>query len=251
MTEKKKDNAVERKKIKDKEKLEKVKAQKKEEKKSGHGSKSIDVTMTNDEFADYQKYIGKKNRAVDANIPAFKVIVNETPEMLEIFEFWYNSAEEEARSINEVAKQFNKSRRTIRNYMYSFDWLGRREDRISKIKGDITTRSEQGEINSINTYRQMFRKLTDRALEDINDGYLKIRSIKDLQAIAELELRILEEDRHASSKAEVEEGKLGSLVDVLRNMPATADPRATITIEEKTTTISNKPAEVEDGGIIG
>ena len=165
----------------------------------------------------------------------FKRIKNETPEIQRMFEFWYNNGDE-PQSMSAVAKQFNRSRRTINNYMLSFDWEARAEERRAKVVGALKHKAEIGEINGLGTYRRIFKDLMDKAQKDIASGTLKIRSVKDLAMIAELELKILEHERDLENDNNMQEGKLGALVDVFRNMPRTADPRSGLTVEQVTTT---------------
>lgn len=230
---------------KGKAKLEKVKAKKKEEKarkQGGEESAPISVSMTPEELEAFKEFQSKKNQAnMTEGKPIFKQIKNETPEIKEIFEFWYNAGEQEPKSINETARQFNKSRKTITNYIYSFDWEKRRIDRMKRVGETLAERAEMGEINSLASYRQIFKKLTDQAKRDIESGILRIRSIKDLAMIAELEIGILQAEAEAENDNELKEGKLGALVDVLSNMPMTQDPRTKVTVQTTTTTMEPMP----------
>ena len=176
---------------------------------------------------------------------SYKKIQNETPEIRSAFEYWYNNGNE-PRSISDVAKQFEKSRKTIHNYAKSFKWDERAEIRRAEAVGEMKKKAETGEINDLGVYRRMFRDLMKKAEVDIREGRLKIRSIKDLTMVAELELRILEQERELEAQGNLQEGKLESLVDVFRNMPMTADPRSGMTIEQKTTMTVQSTRETID-----
>jgi hypothetical protein len=163
----------------------------------------------------------------DLKLAKFTPIKNETPEMLDYFEYWYNNGAEEPRSQVAVARHFNKARKTIQNYYYSFNWEQRRADRLKRQVATVKSHKEQGTLNSILSYREVFSTLLDKARQDIVDGKLKIRSIKDLSMMADIEVQILQADVERERTDQLAEGKLGSLVDVLNHMPMTPNPDGT------------------------
>lgn len=128
----------------------------------------------------------------------------ETPKQREAFEVYYMMGDE--RSVRKVAKQVNKSATTIQNWATMFNWRERVEIRDTQVKRQFDSQMEKSNDTIVNIkaqYHKLLKFTIGEALKDIQDGKLRITSIRDLLGVIELDLSLLgEEDRRSKGQME-------------------------------------------------
>ena len=116
----------------------------------------------------------------------------ETFEMKNAFEVYYMMGKN--RSLNKTAKETGCSTTSVKRWASTFNWQQRILDRDNELAEKLRERNDNLLVNSKAFYRSAIYKLTQRFIEDVEAGRIRIKGIKDFEMIARLDLDLMGEN---------------------------------------------------------
>jgi len=139
---------------------------------------------------------------------ADKTIKNETLEMREAFEYYYSLGE--ARGLKATAAFMNRGFASIKRWSTSFGWIERVKARDAAVGAKMEEKAIHNQVTSKMEYRSIIRELVEKFKIDVENGTIKIRSVKSF-----IELAALDMDLMGDTLGE-DEDNMQSLADILQ-----------------------------------
>lgn len=137
-----------------------------------------------------------------------KTVQNETLEHREAFEYYYSLGE--TRGLQATSKFINKGFTTVKRWSISFKWQERVKQRDLELATELQKKTNHTILTSKVEYRGVIRTLVEQFKLDVADQKIKIRSIKDFDMIARLDMDLMGVDLDS------DDDNLKSLAEVLQ-----------------------------------
>ena len=113
----------------------------------------------------------------------------ETLEIREAFEYYYGLGE--TRSLKAVSEFTGKAPLTVKRWSSRFNWVQKVKDRDKQNGEKLQIATDAAIVATKATYREAIGQLMRKAIEDIQSGRIQVRSVKDLDMIARLDLDLM------------------------------------------------------------
>ena len=113
----------------------------------------------------------------------------ETLGMKKLFEQYY--AMGDSRSLAKLQVESGASITSIKRYSSAFNWTERVLQRDLANSMVLERRTNEAVINTKVIYRQTIKTLTDKFIQDVKDGKIKMRSILDFERIVRLDMDLM------------------------------------------------------------
>lgn len=113
----------------------------------------------------------------------------ETLEMREAFEYYYSLGS--SRTLQAVAKKFNRHLATVKRWSISFNWQQRVEQRDKEVGKELEKRATEAAVASRQLYRETIRKMVDEFIRAVEAGKIRIRNIHEFEKIVRLDMDLM------------------------------------------------------------
>lgn len=113
----------------------------------------------------------------------------ETDRQLEAYNFYYELGD--TRSLQKVASHFNVSYNTIRNWYLKYKWDDRVEVMDKNNFREIIAFDKKQMLNEMVQYRKIIKASVTKYLEQLKEGKIEIKSVRDLSVLIRLDLDLL------------------------------------------------------------
>lgn len=117
-------------------------------------------------------------------------VSKETLKHQEAFDYYYSLGD--SRTLQQVATKFNKSLKTVSNWSSSFGWQRRIVERDRKIALKLQRELDKQIVEDKKQYHSIIKASIGVYLQNLKDGKVKIDSAKDLVALINCDIPLME-----------------------------------------------------------
>ena len=122
----------------------------------------------------------------------------------EAFELYYHLGEK--RSLRQVAKEIERTERTVAGWSRTYNWVDRVKQREIEDAKNMGGNALNAQTTDIKTrYRILMNNLITKASQKIAKGELSIRNIQDLERVVKLDLLLMGEATENSASSNTTE----------------------------------------------